>query len=45
MLESRDLYFYMGMFSIYPTWLIIGLYYPPKNIKSNAKKGKTLFDF
>ncbi len=30
MLAEKDLYFYVGMFSQYPTWLIIGLYYPPK---------------
>lgn len=29
-MKTRDLYFYMGMYSRYPTWLIIGLYYPPK---------------
>lgn len=27
---SRDLYFYVGTFSQFPTWLIVGLYYPPK---------------
>lgn len=27
---KQDLYFYMGMYSLQPTWLIIGLYYPPK---------------
>ncbi len=32
MMEERDLYFVVGMYSLYPTWLIIGLYYPPKNI-------------
>ena len=30
-IKTRDIYFYMGMYSRYPTWLIIGLYYPPKN--------------
>ena len=30
MLEKRDLYFVMGMYSQYPTWFIIGIYYPPK---------------
>ncbi len=29
---TKDLYFYMGTHSLHPTWLIIGLYYPPKNI-------------
>lgn len=32
MKEKRNLYFYMGTHSRYKTWLIIGLYYPPKNI-------------
>jgi hypothetical protein len=31
MLKNRDLYFIMGMYSRYPTWFIIGLYYPPKS--------------
>jgi hypothetical protein len=31
MLEKRDLHFIMGMYSQYPTWFIVGLYYPPKN--------------
>lgn len=29
-LKKRNLHFYMGMHSIYPVWMIIGLYYPPK---------------
>lgn len=29
---EKDFYFFMGMFSQYPTWLIIGLYYPPKGV-------------
>jgi len=28
-MQSRNLYFYMGTHSLYPTWIIIGLYYPP----------------
>lgn len=45
MLE-RDLYFYMGMFSRYPTWLIVGLYYPPKNVKhAPTSKATSLLDF
>lgn len=32
MMEERDLYFVVGTHSLYPTWLIIGLYYPPKDI-------------
>ena len=30
---ERDLYFFMGTYSQYPAWMIIGLYYPPKNKK------------
>ncbi len=30
MLKNRDLHFIMGMYSQYPTWFIIGIYYPPK---------------
>lgn len=30
MLTKKDLYFYMGTYSLQPSWLIIGLYYPPK---------------
>jgi hypothetical protein len=30
MLKNRDLYFIMGMYSQYPTWFIIGIYYPPR---------------
>lgn len=30
MLKNRRLYFIMGMYSQYPTWFIIGIYYPPK---------------
>ncbi len=29
-MRNRDLYFCMGMYSKFPTWLIIGLLYPPK---------------
>jgi len=31
MIAEKDLYFIMGMYSQYPTWFIVGLYYPPKN--------------
>ena len=30
MIDGRDLYFIMGMYSQYPTWFIVGIYYPPK---------------
>jgi len=32
MINARDLYFVVGMYSLQPTWLIIGLYYPPKDV-------------
>ena len=35
MIKNRELYFVMGMYSQYPTWFIIGLYYPPKKFFSN----------
>lgn len=45
MLE-RDFYFYMGMFSRYKTWLIVGLYYPPKNVKnSSTTRVTSLMDY
>jgi len=33
MIEKRNLYFILGMHSQYPTWFIIGLYYPPKTLQ------------
>jgi len=33
---KRELFFFMGMFSLFPSWLIIGLYYPPKPSKQKA---------
>jgi len=30
-MKERDLYFFMGMYSLMPSWLIIGLFYPPSN--------------
>jgi hypothetical protein len=45
MLE-RDLYFYMGMFSRYKTWLIVGLYYPPRNVKKLTNlRATSLIDY
>jgi hypothetical protein len=38
----NDLHFYMGMYSQQPTWLIIGLYYPPKEIPIPVKRPVTL---
>ena len=30
MIEKCNLYFYLGTHSMYPVWMIIGLFYPPK---------------
>ncbi len=30
-INKTNVHFYMGMHSLFPTWLIIGVYYPPKN--------------
>ncbi len=30
MIENKDLYFFLGTHSQFNTWIIIGLYYPPK---------------
>jgi hypothetical protein len=38
----NDFHFYMGMYSQMPTWLIIGLYYPPKETVIPIKKPVTL---
>lgn len=38
-MEKRDLYFILGTTNPYNTWVIIGLYYPPK------RKSKSLFDY
>lgn len=29
-MKKRDIYFYVGMLSTFPNWIIIGLFYPPK---------------
>lgn len=39
---QHDLHFYMGMYSQMPTWLIIGLYYPPKGLFIAPKRSGTL---
>ena len=39
---KRDLYFYVGTFSQFPTWLIVGLYYPPKQLAQPKRKNHTL---
>ena len=42
---KQDLYFFMGMFSQQPTWLIIGLYYPPTKTTKKPEKISTLQDW
>jgi len=42
---ERDLYFYVGMYSQQPTWLIIGLYYPPKKKGVTATTTTTIENF
>lgn len=32
LIEERDLHFIVGTHSRFPTWMIIGLYYPPKDM-------------
>lgn len=39
---KRDLYFIMGTHWKFPTWIIIGLFYPPKIEKSNKESGTLL---
>lgn len=31
-MKTRDLHFFMGTCFRFPTWLIIGLFYPPKGL-------------
>lgn len=42
MITKKDLYFFMGTHFRFKTWMIIGLYYPPKE---KPQENKTLFDF
>jgi hypothetical protein len=43
---DNDLYFYVGMFSQFPTWLIVGLYYPPKQLALPRKsQNRTLMNY
>lgn len=46
-MNEKDLHFFMGTFSQFPTWLIVGLYYPPKNIEQQQKhsKNRTLNEY
>ena len=41
---GNDLYFYVGTFSQFPTWLIVGLYYPPKQLAPPGKSQNRTFD-
>ena len=41
---DNDLYFYVGMFSQFPTWLIVGLYYPPKQLVLSKKSQNRTLD-
>lgn len=34
---KNDLYFYVGTSSLFPSWLIIGLYYPPRKGETQLK--------
>ena len=47
MVEEKDLHFFMGMHSQFPSWLIIGLYYPPKIASDEDAKfiDKSIFEF
>ena len=31
--EKRDLHFFLGTHSMFPSWMIIGAYYPPKSVQ------------
>ncbi|MEX2718365.1 MAG: hypothetical protein Q6370_018865 [Candidatus Sigynarchaeota archaeon] len=37
-LKTRDLHFIVGMHSLQPTWMIIGLFYPPKEKNQDLLK-------
>jgi hypothetical protein len=41
---NANLYFFMGMFSQYNTWLIVGLYYPPKNLEQMHRLNNRTLD-
>ena len=30
MVERKDTHFFVGTHSVFPTWLIVGVFYPPK---------------
>jgi hypothetical protein len=37
-MKTRDLHFIIGMYSLQPTWMIIGLFYPPKEKNQDLLK-------
>ncbi len=44
-IASRNIHFFMGMHALQPTWIIIGLYYPPPVYGENAaEKGVRTLD-
>ena len=46
MIDTKDLHFILGTHNRFPTWFIIGLYYPPKEeIRKKKTKNKSLLDF
>ena len=46
-MKQRDFHFFVGTYSQYPTWLIIGLYYPPQpeQPEENNQRTVTLDEF
>lgn len=44
-MREKNLYFFVGMHSLQPTWLIIGLYYPKNDKISPITRVKSLSDF
>jgi hypothetical protein len=43
-MTNSDLYFYVGTISQFPTWLIVGLYYPPKQLALPRKSQNRTLD-
>ena len=44
-MAGRDLHFFMGTHNRYGNWLIIGLYYPPKEVNEHAEEISTLDNY
>ncbi|OPY49003.1 MAG: hypothetical protein A4E49_03282 [Methanosaeta sp. PtaU1.Bin112] len=44
LMKDNDLYFFMGTFSQFPTWLIVGLYYPPGNLEQQQRSRNRTLD-